>query len=297
MQLSANGIAIEAEVHGPETGEPLLLIMGLGMQLLGWPEGFVEQLVAAGFRVIRFDNRDVGLSEDCAGASTPMLGWQALRHWSGLGVHSPYGLADMAEDAVGVLDALDVDSAHVCGASMGGMIAQHLAARHPHRVRSMALLMTSSGAFGLPGPHWRVKAAALAKPASARDPELVVDHYRRFFRLIGSPAYPTDSDVLDDFVRRCVQRSYRPAGTARQLLALAADGDRSRLLKAIGAPTIVIHGDSDVMLPPASGLDLQRKIAGAELDLIAGMGHDLPPALWPRLVANICRVARQTAPA
>jgi pimeloyl-ACP methyl ester carboxylesterase len=290
MQLSANGVRLEVEDHGSPQGEPLLLVMGLGMQLLGWHEDFVALLVARGFRVIRFDNRDIGLSQSFDQGGVPNLALDSLRYALGFRVKAPYTLADMAGDAVGVLDALGIDSAHVCGASMGGMIAQRMAASAPKRVRSLTLMMTSSGARKLPGPTLKVRSAMISRPASATV-EGIVEHYVRLYALIGSPAYPSPPAYLRERFTTSVKRSYRPAGTARQMVAIAADGDRSPVLGAIRMPTRVIHGRADPLVPIDAGLDLKAKIAGAEIDAIDGMGHDLPTPLWPRFVAGIAGAA------
>lgn len=289
MRIVANGIAIEIDDQGLPGAEPLLLIMGLGMQLVGWPEELVQRLVRRGFRVIRMDNRDIGLSQhfDELGAPTAArVAVGALRHTLGLTVAAPYTLADMAEDAVGVLDALGLPQAHVCGASMGGMIAQHLAARHPRRVKSLTLMMTTSGARHLPQPGWRVRAALLSRPASP-EPQDVVRHLERLLDIIGSPGFPSDAEGRRQRLLATVGRSWHPAGTARQLLAVVADGDRSALLPMISAPTRVIHGLADPLVLATAGKDLVRRIAGAQADFIAGMGHDLPPQLLPRLAEGI----------
>ena len=290
MQVSANGIRLEVEDHGSPQGEPLLLVMGLGMQLLGWHEDFVALLVASGFRVIRFDNRDIGLSQIFEQGGTPNLALDSLRYAFGLGVKSPYTLADMAADAIGILDALDIESAHVCGASMGGMIAQRMAANAPARVRSLTLMMTSSGARRLPGPSLKVRSALISRPP-AQTVEGIVEHYVRLYALIGSPAYPSDPDDLRKRFTTSVRRSYRPAGTARQMVAIAADGDRSPVLASIRMPTRIIHGRADALVPVAAGHDLKAKIAGAQIDLVDGMGHDLPAPLWPRFVDGITAAA------
>ena len=291
MQVVANGIRIEAEEHGSPTGEPLLLIMGLGMQLVAWHEDFVASLVARGFRVIRFDNRDAGLSQGFDELGVPSLVLDALRFTFGLRVRSPYALADMADDSVGVLGALGIAQAHICGASMGGMIAQQIALRHPGRVKSLTLMMTSSGARKLPGPSMKVRGAMLARPDDPGSVDSVVAHYVRLYRLIGSPAFPASDDYLNAQLQRAVRRAYRPRGVARQLVAIAADGDRSNLLDRIAAPTQIVHGNSDPLIPVAAARDLATKIRGAGLDLIDGMGHDLPEPLWPRFVANLAGVA------
>ena len=298
MQISANGTQLEIEDHGAPTGEPLLLIMGLGMQLLGWHADLVALLVARGFRVIRFDNRDSGLSASFDADGVPNLAIDSLRYTFGIRVKSPYTLADMAADSIGILDALGIEKAHVCGASMGGMIAQHLATRWPERVKSLTLMMSSSGARRLPGPSLKVRAAMISRPADPGSIESIVEHYVRLYALIGSPGYPAAPDELRERFSTSIRRSYRPAGTARQMVAIAADGDRSPLLPRIVAPTQIIHGAADALVPVAAGRDLHAKIAGAAIDVIDGMGHDLPRALWPRFVADIAGVAaRAAAPA
>jgi len=286
MKLQANGLQIEVDVQGPPQGEPLLLIMGLGMQLLGWPEELVAELVARGFRVIRLDNRDAGLSQGFERVGVPSLLHASLRYTLRLRVASPYTLADMAADALGVLDALGVARAHVCGASMGGMIAQHLAAQHPGRVKSLTLVMTTSGARHLPQPRLAVRQALLARPRSDAVPD-VVAHLERLLHVIGSPLYRPDPARQRQRLEAMVRRAWRPDGTARQLLAVAADGDRSALLGRITAPTRVVHGEADPLVPVGAARDLLRRIAGAQPDLVPGMGHDLPLALMPRLAAGI----------
>ena len=287
MRVKANGIMIEVEDLGPRSGEPLLLIMGLGMQLVGWPDGFVESLVERGFRVVRFDNRDIGLSQGFDAAGVPNLAAESIRHALGLPVRSPYTLSDMAADALGVLDALGIASAHVCGASMGGMIAQRLALEAPQRVRSLTLMMTSSGSRRLPAPSLKVRAALISRPRNGTSLDGIVEHYVGLYDLIGSPAYPTPREELRDRFKRHIRRSHRPAGTARQMVAIAADGDRSPLLAGIRVPTQIIHGADDPLVLVAAGRDLARRIPEAALDVIDGMAHDLPSALWPRFAAGI----------
>jgi pimeloyl-ACP methyl ester carboxylesterase len=291
MQLSANGISLEVEDHGPVGGEPLLLIMGLGMQLIAWHEDFVASLVQRGFRVIRFDNRDIGLSQRFDHLGVSNLTVDALKYSVGLPVRSAYSLADMAADSAGVLDALGIASAHVCGASMGGMIAQQLALRHPRRVKSLTLMMTSSGSRRLPGPSLKVRAAMISRPKKPGDETSIVAHLMGIYRLIGSPAYPAEGGYLEGRLTMSVRRSVRPDAVARQLTAIAADGDRSALLARLTLPVQIIHGLADPLVPVAAAHDLKRKIAGAELDVIEGMGHDLPVPLWPRFVAGIASAA------
>lgn len=286
MQLIANGLQIEVDIQGPEQGEPLLLIMGLGMQLIGWPDELVQMLVQRGFRVIRHDNRDVGLSQGFDRLGAPNVVVQVLRHRLRLGVRAPYQVADMASDALGVLDALGIERAHVCGASMGGMIAQHIAAKHPRRVKSLTLIMTTSGAPGLKQAHPRVQRMLMSRP---QKPELhtYMAHTTQVLSAIGSPAYPPDPARLQSRLTASFKRAYRPAGTARQLLAVVADGDRSPLLHRIVAPTRVIHGEADPLVPVPAAHDLGAKIPGAVVDVVPGMGHDLPLPLLPRIAEGI----------
>lgn len=294
MKIQANGIAIEVDDRGPVDGEPLLLIMGLGMQLIAWPEQLVQALIARSFRVMRFDNRDAGLSEGFDALGVPHLAWGALRHALHLPVRAPYSLDDMAGDAVGVLDALGITRAHVCGASMGGMVAQVLAARHPQRVKSLTLMMTSSGARSLPQAQRDVQRALLSRSPPGAAPEELAAHMQAFLTLIGSPAYRPDPGALRRRVEASLRRAYRPGGVLRQLMAVAAHGDRSALLRNITAPTRVVHGLADPLIPVAAAHDLLAKIAGATGDLIDGMGHDLPEQLLPRFAANIAHAAERS---
>ncbi len=292
MKVQANGLQIEVDVQGPADAEPVLLVMGLGMQLVAWPDELVAELLARGFRVIRFDNRDVGLSDGHDHLGMPGMVGPMLRYTLRLPVPAPYKLRDMADDAVGVLDALGIPAAHVCGASMGGMIAQQMAVRHPQRVKSLTLIMTTSGARHLPQPSLRVRQALLARPRSSAVAD-VVAHLERLVHTIGSPGYRPEQARLRDRLEASVRRAYRPAGTARQLLAIVADGDRTPLLQQIRQPTRVIHGADDPLVPPAAGQDLARRIAGATIDMVPGMGHDLPLPLLPRIADGIAAAASQ----
>lgn len=297
MRVQANGIEIEVDDQGAPDGDPLLLVMGLGMPLTAWPDELVQDLVARGFRVVRFDNRDTGLSSGFDHLGVPWPPAQIWRHLLHLPVHAPYRIEDMADDALGVLDALGIARAHVCGASMGGMIAMHIAARHPERLASLTLMMTTSGARRLPQPSLRVR-RVLTMRAAGNAPEQVVRHLERVLGVIGSAAFPPDPVRLREVLQQTIARAWRPMGTMRQLLAVLADGDRTPLLPLIQAPTRVIHGEADPLIPVAAGRDLAARIRGAEGDFIAGMGHDLPAQLLPRFAAGIAENAvrwRETA--
>ncbi len=290
MQVAANGLSIEVDDQGPAAGVPLLMIMGLGMQLTAWPEGLVRLLVARGFRVIRIDNRDAGLSQGFEAAGTPNLAWATLRYMLHLQVAAPYSLADMAGDAFGVLDALNIERAHVCGASMGGMIAQHMAAARPERVARLTLMMTSSGSRRLPQPSLSLRAALIGQRArSAHGIDSEVERLMQLFTLIGSPALRPDPAEFKARLTASVRRAWRPDGIARQMLAIAADGDRTPLLAQISAPTQIVHGADDPLVPPAAAYDLHAHIAGSTLEIVGGLGHDLPAELWPRFAATIGR--------
>ncbi|MFP5390541.1 MAG: alpha/beta hydrolase [Gammaproteobacteria bacterium] len=285
--LNANGIDLAYEAAGDPKGPALLLIMGLGMQLVDWPDDFVSGLVEQGFYVIRFDNRDSGLSSKFDHLGAPNLKLCYLKSRLGWRLKSPYSLEDMAADAVGVLSAIGVARAHVVGVSMGGMIAQILAARHPHRVHSLTCIMSSSGRPGLPGPTPAARSVILRRPRHGRGLDAAVTHLVNTLRVLGSPAYPTPERLLRERITRALRRNVCPGGEARQLLATVAAPDRSALLGALEVPTLVVHGAADPLIPPACGEDLARLVPGARYELIEGMGHDLPPQLIERLLGLI----------
>ena len=287
MQIPANGITIEVDDVG--RGEPLLMLMGLGMQLVSWPDELVRDLVARGYRVIRPDNRDVGLSQGFDHLGRANLLTATIRYFFGMRIPTAYTLADMARDAFGVLDALGVESAHVCGVSMGGMIAQHMAVLRPERVKRLTLMMTTSGSRALPQPSAHVRGALLRRPSDSRDPDAIVAYLEHLFSLIGSPGYRTEPELFRQRLRAIVARAWRPAGVARQLVAIAADGDRTPMLGKITARTHIVHGAADPLVPVAAAHQLQRKIRGSTLEIIPGMGHDLPVPLLPRLAQEIAR--------
>ncbi|MCK9381642.1 MAG: alpha/beta fold hydrolase [Sulfuritalea sp.] len=293
---AANKLHIEYESLGDPRQPTILLIMGLGMQLTGWPDDFCHGLVARGYRVVRFDNRDCGLSARAPGKKRANLLLAMAAAALGLPVRTPYTLEDMAGDAVGLMDKLGIERAHVVGASMGGMIAQVLAARFPQRVLSLTSIMSSSGNRKVSKPSKPARKVLLSRPADPKDPESVIEYMVHMFGVIGSPGYPATREELRQRVGHSVRRAYEPAGTARQLLAIIASGDRRKLLRTITAPTLVIHGASDPLVPLAAGRDTAQQIPGATLLVIDGMGHDLPDALLPRLVEAIDEHCRRSAP-
>ena len=285
--MTAAPLHIEYESLGNPEHPAVVLIMGLGMQLMAWPDGFCQELVARGYRVIRFDNRDCGLSGRAPGKKRANLLLAMAASALGLPVRTPYTLEDMAGDAVGLMDSLGIARAHIVGASMGGMIAQVLAAKFPQRVLSLTSIMSTSGNRKVSRPSKAARKVLLSRPADPKNPESVIEHLVEMFGVIGSPAYPSSKDELRQRLGRSVRRAYEPAGTARQLLAIIASGDRRKLLKTITAPTLVIHGAADPLVPVAAGRDTAQNIPGATLMVIEGMGHDFPEALMPRLAAAI----------
>jgi pimeloyl-ACP methyl ester carboxylesterase len=284
MKVVANSIDIEvedtAEINPQDTEAytrpVVLLIMGLGMQLIAWPPQLVDELVDAGFRVVRMDNRDIGLSQHFDALGTPNLVLAGIKYKLGLSLHPPYTLHDMAGDVLGVMDALEIERAHIVGVSMGGMIAQHVAIAAPQRVISLTSIMSSSGAKGLPQAHRDVTRVLFSRPASTELHD-VVDHYVKLYRTIGSPDFPTPEPELRERITRAVQRSFHPAGTVRQMVAIMADRTRAAQLSGITRPTLVVHGKADPLVPFAHGEDTAQRISGARLVGIEGMGHDLPP--------------------
>jgi proline iminopeptidase len=285
------GIELAYEAFGDPAQPALLLVMGLGMQLTGWPETFVQQLVERGFYVVRFDNRDAGLSTQLDGQRGSPIPLAVLRARLGLAVPAPYLLHDMARDALGLMDALQIERAHVVGASMGGMIAQLMASAYAPRLRSLVLLMTHSGAHNGAAPQWQAGAALMKRPPRHASVEQLVEHYFKVFRVIGSPPGPHQSadGLLRERLHVTFRRAWRPAGTVRHLLAIIASGDRSAALRQLTVPTLVLHGAADPLIPVAAAHDLARKIPNSELRIVDQMGHDLgPQQLLADEIARFC---------
>lgn len=293
MKIKSNNINIEVEDTGAlplgSNGEPrpvVMLIMGLGMQLVAWPPALVQSLVDAGYRVIRHDNRDMGLSQHFDNLGKPNLIWASVKHKLGISITPLYSLQDMANDAIGVLDALQIDKAHIVGASMGGMIAQRVAIAAPDRVLSLTSIMSTSGARGLPQARPTVVRALFSRPKST-DLDAVADYYVNFFKIIGSPGFPTDPLETRERILIGLKRSYHPEGTLRQMVAIAADAKRHLELANITRPTLVVHGKDDPLVPYGNGVDTANRIKDAQLVSIEGMGHDLPPGVVTRLLGNM----------
>jgi pimeloyl-ACP methyl ester carboxylesterase len=292
-RVKANGIEIEYETLGAKGNPAILLIMGLGAQLTLWSDAFCEGLAAKGFYVVRFDNRDCGLSTDFDSWGQADLPAAIMKLMTGKKVEAPYLVGDMAADAVGLVEALGLERAHMIGASMGGMIAQVAAAKYPARTRSLVSIMSTSSRPGLPQGKPEAIKATLERPATS-DRETMVRHYMMLRRTIGSRAYPESDAEMRRLVERNIDRRYYPAGVGRQYLAILASGDRVDLLRTVKVPTLVIHGADDPLLPQEGGRDVAALVPGAQLEIYPGMGHDLPTALTPRLVdriATFCKAA------
>jgi pimeloyl-ACP methyl ester carboxylesterase len=283
-QVSANGIQLEARQLGNPGAPALLLVRGLGTQMIQWPESFVETL-ARERNVILFDNRDVGKSQKFADSGVPDL----ASLMSGADVPVPYLLKDMAADAVGVLDAFDIERAHVFGMSMGGMIVQEMAAGFPERVRSLISVMSTSGDPDLPHPTPAALAVLLEAPERPDDRACVIEHGLRGRRVIGSPGYPDPDEVVRDELGRAFDRCHDPDGVTRQMAAISASGSRVTKLKQIKTPTLVILGADDPLVKLEGGRDTARHISAAALEVVEGMGHDLPHSLVPRIVNLVLR--------
>lgn len=281
----ANGIELCYEVSGQ--GRPLVLVMGIGAQLVAWPEGFVTALVDRGFQVIRFDNRDVGLSSKIEGAGRPPGIRAAIaRGLLGLPIEAPYTLVDMADDLAGLLDHLGLEDAHVAGVSLGGMIAQTTAITHPRRLRSLTSIMSHTGdrVTGIGSP--RALRALLGPPP--RSAAQAAERMVHFTRTCGSTGFPLDEDDIRRRAAAAYERCFYPRGFVRQFLAALATGSRTGALRFVRTPTLVMHGSADSLLPPRGGRATARAIPGARFELIEGMGHDLPPGAWP-IVADALR--------
>jgi pimeloyl-ACP methyl ester carboxylesterase len=289
----ANGIELCYQEMGDPDGEPLLLVMGLATQMIAWDETFCGLLAERGFRVVRFDNRDIGRSTKLTSAGVPrrvdmMLGRRAS---------APYLLRDMAADTTGLMDHLGIGAAHIVGASMGGMIVQTMAIEHPERVRSLVSIMSNTGSRWTGMPSRKAMAVLLGRPPRGRG--AAIERSVKTFGVIGSPGYPFDEERLRRIAGRSYDRGHSAAGVLRQLHAITASGDRTQALHGVRAPTTVIHGNRDPLVRPAGGRATARAIPNARLKIIDGMGHDLPRELWPvfaeEIAANAARAGRGEA--
>ena len=283
----ANGIEIVYQEMGDPDGEPLLLVMGLATQMIAWHPDFCGLLAERGFRVIRFDNRDIGRSTKITAAGVP----SRLDMLAGRRATAPYLLFDMARDSFGLMDHLGIGSAHVAGASMGGMIAQTMAINNPARVRSMTSIMSTTGRRFIGMPTIKAFGILFGGPPKGRDQ--VIERAVGTFKVIGSPAYPFEEERIREIAAASYDRGHSAAGVARQLHAILASGDRTPALEDLVVPTTVIHGSADVLIRPSGGRATAKAIPGAHLKIFDGMGHDLPQALWPEFVDELASNAER----
>ncbi|MGN6587164.1 MAG: alpha/beta fold hydrolase [Solirubrobacterales bacterium] len=283
-----DGIELCYQEMGDPDGEPLLLIMGLATQMIAWDEEFCAMLAERGYRVVRFDNRDIGRSSRVHTEGAPSV----LDLFVGRGTPA-YRLRDMSADTIGLMDHLGIDSAHVVGASMGGMIAQCTAIGHRDRVRSLCSIMSTTGSRRVGHPSYKTFGLLLGKPP--REREAAIERVLKTFRAIGSPGYPFEEERIREIAGRSFDRGHSQAGIARQLHAITASGDRTHQLRKLDLPAVVIHGKNDILVNPSGGRATARAIPAARLKMVEGMGHDLPRQLWPTFVEEICcNAARAT---
>ena len=286
MQLFINGVRLEVEDTGEKDRDAVLLIPGMAMQLIVWPEAMVHQLHQAGYRVIRLDNRDIGLSQDMAHLPAPNLLWFMLQQKLGFQPQAPYSIQDMANDVLGVLDHLQINQAHLVGVSMGGMIGQRICIGSPQRALSLTSIMSSSGAKGLPGPTPDMRRVLFTPPAKAGT-QAAHQHALRFVQALAGPGFAHPEGSQQQLVNDSLKRSSRPMGAYRQMLAAMADRERAGLLTRITTPTLVIHGKADPLVPYACGEDTARRIPNAKMHGIEGMGHDMPPGAIDNMMARL----------
>jgi pimeloyl-ACP methyl ester carboxylesterase len=281
----ANGIDLCYEIFGSPDGEPMLLIMGLGAQMILWDDEFCQQLASRGFRVIRFDNRDIGKSSKLTGGK-PLKPLELLKlRFLKIPVEAPYRLRDMAEDTVGLMDALGIKSAHLVGASMGGMIAQEIAISFPQRVRSLTSIMSTTGNPKVPPPTREASAMLMAPPPATKEEFLT--RFAQTWKVLRVGSFPLDEAKDRERAERVFARGLNPAGVGRQLRAILASGSRKERLRAVKAPTLVIHGTVDPLVRPEGGKDTAASIPGARLMMVDGMGHAIPIPMWPQIIDAI----------
>lgn len=292
--LMANGLRLAYDEFGEREHPAIVLVMGLGTQMIAWPEPFCEALAKNGFRVIRFDNRDIGLSQKVETRKDTNITKLLIRKKLGLPLRVPYTLRDMAADAIGLLDHLEIDTTHWVGASMGGMICQILAADYPQRSLSLTSIMSTTGNPELPQVSWKVSKLLLTRP-SASNEKAYLAHSLKIWGTIGSPDYPPTTEALKERILSNVRRSNYPKGRTNQMAAILESGDRRGLLRKIATPTLVIHGKADVLIPVAGGIDTAKHIKHAELKLVEGMGHDLPKELLPKFARWITQMIEKAS--
>ncbi|MEL6861528.1 MAG: alpha/beta hydrolase [Pseudomonadota bacterium] len=281
--IKANNIDITYESFGKASDPTVLMIMGLGGQLTMWTDKLVDDLVAGGYRVITFDNRDIGLSHHHSGEKTPNIIRQILLRRIGIKIKSPYELRDMAHDTIGLMDALKLKEVHLVGISMGGMIGQHVSAIAPDRVASFTAIMTTTGNPKLPRPGRQIMQAMIRRGPQPTTRDAIIDQSVRTFGIIGTPGEDQNTNGMRDRITRSYDRSYNPAGVIRQMSAIIAAGDFRKYTRRIKAPTLVIHGNRDPLVPIEGGYEIAKLVHGARMEVIDGMGHDVPPRFLPQI--------------
>jgi pimeloyl-ACP methyl ester carboxylesterase len=289
--VESNGLQIAYEEYGDAEDPVMLMVQGLGMPLTAWPPALIDALVAQGFRVVTFDNRDIGQSTLLDTMNPPNMLVQILRRILRMSVKAPYQLNDMMRDVVGLMDALQIASAHLVGVSMGGMISQLLAIHEPQRIKTLTSIMSATGSRKVPGPDKKVIRHMVRGPKAAT-PEAGIEFQWILWRLLGGPHYRLSDEELAGFLRRIAERGITAKGVARQQLAILAAPSRVAELRNLNIPTLVIHGDADPLIPVECGLDTARAIPGARTAIIEGMGHDLPRALTERVARLITQHAK-----
>ena len=272
-KAKANNVEIEYDTFGDPSSKPLLLVAGLGTQMIWWREEFCEKLVDKGFYVIRFDNRDVGLSTK---------------------VSAPYNLQDMADDAISLLDALNVDKAHICGASMGGSIVQAMAIKYPARILSLTSIMSTTGRANLPPA--KPEAVKLLMMPAPEERDGYIEYYVNLWRVLHGSGFPFDEEEGREMAAKSYDRSFYPPGIDRQVMAISVSGSRKTKLASVNVPTQIIHGGDDPIVSVEGGKDTAKTIPGAELLIIEGMGHALPPEAWPQIIDAISANADKVKP-
>jgi len=295
-ELTANNLTLHYDEHGDPSHPVILLVTGLGAQMILWPDELVHALVAKGYRVIRYDNRDIGLSQKMDGAKAPGLRMQVLRKMIGWPAKVPYTLKDMADDGMGVLDALNIEKAHIVGASMGGMIAQLMAIHHSHRMLSLTSIMSTTGNAKLPQAD-KAAIETLTAPIESMEEEWLIEHGIAIQNAIGSPGFAPDPEQQRARVTQTIKRSVYPAGMPRQLAAIIDDGDRTKRLANVTVPTLVLHGEGDPLVKVEAGRATAAAIPDAKLVTIPGWGHDLPQQLIARMADEITEHTGASAPA
>lgn len=288
-QIEANGLTLTYDTFGSPEAPPLLLIMGLGAQMISWPSELCQQLALSGYWVIRYDNRDIGRSTKFEEAGVPNPGWMLIKSLLGLPIKAPYLLKDLAADAVGLLDALGIQQAHIVGASMGGMIVQELIIHHRNRIKTAVSIMSTTGDRKLPRAT-REAQAVLRKP-SPTEREAYLNQAVESWHVLAGDHFPFHVDRVRALAEQVYERGIYPAGSARQLAAILASGSREETLRLVTTPTLVIHGDADPLVPVVAGYATAKAIPNAKLLIIPGMGHSLPLETWPQIVEAIAEHA------